>query len=124
MTALLSGNRETAHLAAYHALTVIANASGSGRIVRQGDKAGEQSQGSVLIAAGETKIIGPFAEPTRHEVVCVDGVLTTGIAPVDFPTSAEVTAMIAAAITAAIGEGDNGDVWTIVDGVPAWAPPA
>lgn len=136
MTVLTHGHRETVHLPAYSALTVVASAAGSGSIVRLGDNPGEQSQGTTAVAAGQTRIVGPFSTPTRHQVICAAPTLTLGVAPVDFPTAAEVLATIAITTEGDLVVGDatgtpvrlaagsEGDVLTIVSGVPTWQAPA
>lgn len=94
MTVLATGQKQTEHLPAYHALTIIASASGSGVSWRQ-----DVSE-RTLIAGGETVVIGPFAIPTKHEIKAENDSLTYGIAPIDFPTLAEG---VAAALVAAAG---------------------
>lgn len=90
MTTLRSGERQTTHLPAYHAITITATEGGSGSVVRMADKAGGQSQGTTAVAVNGSLTVGPFAVPTRHEIVCAEGVFTYNIAPVDFPTLSEM----------------------------------
>lgn len=97
MTVLNAGDKQTLFLPMQEALTVVATAAGAANVTRLGDKAGEPAQGAVLIAAGETKIIGPFAVPTRHEVGCTAGSVTVTHDAVDFPTLAEADSDAAAA---------------------------
>jgi hypothetical protein len=86
MAVLQSNQKQTNSLPAYCTLTVVASAAGSGSVVRMADVMGGSSQGTTPIAAGETKVIGPFATPTWHEMVCAVSTLTYEIAPADFPS--------------------------------------
>jgi hypothetical protein len=83
---LTSDQHRTVSLPAYQILSVVASASGAGSLVRLGDQPGEASQGTVAIAASETKMIGPFAATSRHDVQCTEGSLTFEIVPADFPS--------------------------------------
>lgn len=140
MSVLSHGEKDTVSLPALNALTVIASVGGSGVITRLGDAAGQEAQGYQAIASGETKIIGPFSVTTHHEIRCTNPTLTVGVATVDFPTESEVQTMIdAGAVMTTAGDiivgglngaptrlaaGNDGDVLTIVAGVPAWVAPA
>jgi hypothetical protein len=84
MTTLATGQRQTEHLPAYHALTVIASASGSGVVWRL-----DVSE-RTLVPAGQTVVIGPYPTPTQFAVSADNDSLTYGIAPVDFPTLTEM----------------------------------
>jgi hypothetical protein len=86
MTTLSTGQRETIHLAAYYALTIIASPSGSGVVWRT------DVSGRTDVAAGETVVVGPYATPTQHRIEANDDSLTYGVAPVDFPTLDETLA--------------------------------
>lgn len=90
MTTTLNANQRRTELVPTHSeLTVTASASGSGTITRLGDHPGDASQGVTSIAAGETKIIGPFGVPTYHEIVAAESSLSYDIAPTDFEASDE-----------------------------------
>jgi hypothetical protein len=86
MTILQSDQKQTESLPAQHTLTVVASAAGLGSVVRMGDRDGEPSQGTTAVAAGETKVIGPFAIPTWQEIICAVSTVTYSIAPADFPS--------------------------------------
>ena len=49
------------------------------------DQPGDSKQGSTAIAAGETKLFGPFVATAWFDVVCAAGSLTFTIDPADFP---------------------------------------
>jgi hypothetical protein len=86
MTVLQSDQKQTESLPAQYTLTVVASASGLGSIIRMGDRDGEPTQGVTAVAAGETKIIGPFPAPTKHQIVRLVSTVTYEIAPADFPS--------------------------------------
>jgi hypothetical protein len=86
MTVLQSDQKQTDSLPAQYTLTVVASAAGLGSVVRVGDKEGEPTQGVTAVAAGETKVIGPFPLPTWHEIRCAVSTVTYEIAPADFPS--------------------------------------
>lgn len=96
MTTLSNGASRTEHLPALHVLTVIAAASGSGIVWREGVR--------TAIGAGATVTIGPFSVPSVVAIEAAGGGLTYGIALVDFPTSGEAEATAAALIATAKAE--------------------
>ena len=113
MAVLNAGDRQTMSLPAGEALTVVATAAGSASATRLGDRPGETAQGVVLISASQTKIIGPFSTPSRHDVSCTAGAITVTQAAVNpdtdaatFATAAQVAAIAAsvprAALTSAV----------------------
>ncbi|MBX3490899.1 hypothetical protein [Parvibaculum sp.] len=93
-------DHRTVSLPPYSALTVIADALSRGSVVRLADSMGGEPQGVTPIANDETVVIGPFGVQTRHDIVCSNGALTYGMAPVDFPT---LTEAVAASLAAAAG---------------------
>lgn len=103
MATLTAGDRQTLFLPMREALTVVATGGGSASVTRLGDKAGEAAQGIVPVADGETKVIGPFGMPSRHEVECTGGSISVTQAPVDFPTAPEALAADRAEQFAIIG---------------------
>jgi hypothetical protein len=95
MKTLAAAHAETQNLPPYHVLTVVAASAAVGSVTRLGDSAGDPSQGRTMIAAGETKTIGPFAAQTRHEIACELGALTYDITPADFPAvSSDIERMV------------------------------
>lgn len=84
MTVLSSGDRETLSLPAREVLTVVAGTLGSANVTRLGDIPGEFAQGMTPVGNGETKVIGPFAVPSRHEIECTGGSVSYSKAPADF----------------------------------------
>lgn len=73
----------------HYILTVTAASGSTGSVTRLGDRAGETSQGTTAIAAGETVTIGPFATQTYHQIAALTGTLTYSIDLADFEAADE-----------------------------------
>lgn len=115
MTTLKTGQRETVHLPAYHALTVIASASGSGVVWRL--DVSERTS----VAAGQTAVLGPYAIPTQFAINADNDSVSYSAAPVDLPTLAEAiaSALAAAALVHLSVSGTIGDVGEFIgEGAP------
>jgi hypothetical protein len=84
MTTLSTGRRETVHLPAYHTLTVVASASGSGVVWRL-----DVSE-RTAVAAGEAEVIGPYAVPTQFTINADNDTITYTVAPAELPSLAQM----------------------------------
>lgn len=132
---IVSNGGQTLHLPAGHTLTVVATAvTGAGSVTRLNDSAGGEPGSPTAITAGQTRVFGPHAGPSRYLVEATGPSLDYAIAATDFPAPSEVTA---AAITTAgdliiggaggvpvrLAAGEDGQVLKMVSGAPAWANP-
>src|ERR1019366_1779199 len=119
ITIMNAGDCETLFLATREALTVIAAAIGSANVTRLGDKAGEAAQGTVAITDGQTKTIGPFAMPSRHEIACVTGSVSFSQASAAFPTLPQADAGVDLSATVLAVSGVIGNTIEMIGaGVP------
>lgn len=98
MTVLNSHGKEHISLAKFTTLSIVADASGSGRINFLPDAVGGTHGGYVAIAAGETKTYGPYSITKQFMIEAFESTLTVSEGPVDFPTASEVASAASAAI--------------------------
>ena len=89
-------------------LSVVADASSSGRLFPFVERVGD-TPGLTSVSASSTVTLGPFANAVRYQIECLLGSLTYTAVKVDYPTLAE-SAAAAAALYIPVGAGSIGDV--------------
>jgi hypothetical protein len=85
MNVIAREQHQTTSLPARNTLTIVAAANSAGTIVRLGDSVGDPQQDVTSIAAGETKLLGPYPITTRWDLICAAGSLSFDYAAADFP---------------------------------------
>lgn len=87
MTTLSGATSTTISLPALQAVTI--TATGAGIVTRLSDQpGGAETYVPTVLTPSAAKVIGPFANVTRHRVECTAGQVSWDIAPCDFPSVA------------------------------------